>query len=195
MIKAPLINQNSEWWKALKENCDKNRLATENLTMDKTVPMNYYSVLKIIEDAIHKIPKDFILVSEGSNTMDIGRTVLQNEESKQRLDAGTFGTMGVGFGFAIAAQALNPKKRVVMVVGDSAFGFSAMEMETAARYKLPLKVLIVNNNGISSGVDEITKEDDALSIPINALSPGANYEMISMAFGGKGAKVNNHKDL
>lgn len=82
-----------------------------------------------------------------------------------------------------------------MVVGDSAFGFSAMEMETAARYKLPLKVLIVNNNGISSGVEEIEKDDNALTTPIYALSPGAKYEMISQAFGGKGAVVNNHKDL
>jgi 2-hydroxyacyl-CoA lyase 1 len=65
--------------------------------------MNYYSVLKVVEDAIHKNSKDFILVSEGSNTMDIGRTVLSNTEPRQRLDAGTFGTMGIGFGFAIAA--------------------------------------------------------------------------------------------
>jgi 2-hydroxyacyl-CoA lyase 1 len=93
--------------------------------------------------------------------MDIGRSILSNEESKQRLDAGTFGTMGVGFAFAIAAQALYPKKKVVMVVGDSAFGFSAMELETAARYNMPLKVIIINNNGISRGLEEITKEDNA----------------------------------
>ena len=127
--------------------------------------------------------------------MDIGRTILSNEESKQRLDAGTFGTMGVGFGFAIAAQSLYPTKKIVMVVGDSAFGFSAMELETAARYNLPIKVLIVNNNGISSGVEEIAKDDNALSILIFALLPGAKYEMISLAFGGKGACVHDHKGL
>lgn len=102
-MKAPLIKHDSEWWKALEQNCEKNKQATDKLMKDMTVPMNYYSVLKIIEDAVHKMPKDFVLVSEGSNTMDIGRAVLSNEESKQRLDAGTFGTMGVGFGFAIAA--------------------------------------------------------------------------------------------
>jgi len=119
--------------------------------------MNYYSTLKIIEDAIHKLPQDFFLVSEGSNTMDIGRAILSNTNAKQRLDAATFGTMGVGFGFAIAAQSLYPKKKVVMVVGDSAFGFSGMEIETAARYKLPLKVIIINNNGIGQGVEFIEK--------------------------------------
>ena len=59
-----------------------------------------------------------------------------------RLDAGTFGTMGVGTGFAIAAALLaeressedGPPRRVVCVQGDSAFGFSGMELETACRY-------------------------------------------------------------
>ena len=55
-----------------------------------------------------------------------------------RLDAGSFGTMGVGLGFAIAAAMLArdrwPNKRVVCVEGDSAFGFSGMEVETICRY-------------------------------------------------------------
>jgi 2-hydroxyacyl-CoA lyase 1 len=70
---------------------------------DRSIPMNYYSSLKHIEDAIHRQQSDYIIVSEGSNTMDIGRTILTNDKARQRLDAGTFGTMGVGFGFAIAA--------------------------------------------------------------------------------------------
>ena len=56
---------------------------------------------------------------------------------------------------------MNPDKKVVMVVGDSAFGFSGMEMETAARYGLPLKVIIVNNNGIGQGIDAIEKGTDS----------------------------------
>jgi 2-hydroxyacyl-CoA lyase 1 len=109
----------------------------------------------MVEDAVHKHCKDFIMVCEGSNSMDIGRQIFQNTEAKQRLDAGTFGTMGVSFGFAIAAQLIYPEKRIVMVLGDSAFGFSCMELETAARHKLPLKVVIINNNGIGFGFEEI----------------------------------------
>ena len=92
--------------------------------------------------------------------------------------------MGVGFGFAIAAQALNPKKKIVMVVGDSAFGFSGMEVETALRYNLPLKIIIINNNGIGRGYEELEKEDTGQSIPVNALTVKANYHLISHAFGG-----------
>lgn len=69
--------------------------------------------------------------------MDIGRTMLLNSQPRHRLDAGTFGTMGVGLGFAIAAALYckdnYPHKRVICVEGDSAFGFSAMEVETMYR--------------------------------------------------------------
>ena len=102
--------------------------------------------------------------------------------------------MGGGFGFAIAAQSLYPKRKVVMVVGDSAFGFSGMEVETAARYGLPLKIVIINNSGITRGVDEITDKTNT-SIPVTALLPGSKYEMIAQAFGGKGASVNTHAEL
>ena len=54
------------------------------------------------------------------------------------MDAGTFGTMGVGLGFAIAAalhaRDSSPATRVVCIEGDSAFGFSGMELETIVRW-------------------------------------------------------------
>ena len=157
--------------------------------------MNYYTSIGIVQDEIARLGENYIIVSEGSNTMDIGRTILQNNRPLQRLDAGTFGTMGVGFGFAIAAQHLYPNKKVVMVVGDSAFGFSGMELETAARYHLPLKVVVINNNGIVMGVDEIEKDQTPKDISVLTLSPWAKYEQVAIALGGKGRAVNNHADL
>ena len=63
--------------------------------------------------------------------------MMLNDLAKHRLDAGSFGTMGVGLGFAIAAALYVkdncPEKRVICVEGDSAFGFSGMEMETIVR--------------------------------------------------------------
>jgi oxalyl-CoA decarboxylase len=70
-----------------------------------------------------------------------------------------------------------------------------MEIETAARYRMPLKIIIINNNGISNGTEELDKEDDALSIAPYYLNPKSNYEMIAQAFGCKGAEVKNHEDL
>ena len=73
-----------------------------------------------------------------------------------------------------------------MLVGDSAFGFSGMEVETAARYGLPLKIVIINNSGITRGVEEINDKTNT-NIPVTALLPGSKYEKIAEAFGGKGA--------
>ena len=134
-------------------------------------------------------------MSEGSNSMDIGRTILMNNLPKQRLDAATFGTMGMAFGFAIVTAALYPKKKTVMVVGDSSFGFSAMELETAARYKLPLKVIIINNNGIAMGTEEIEKDQGPKDINVFSLLPGSKYELMATAFGGQGVAVDTPDEL
>ena len=146
---------------------------------DKSVPMNYYSSQGIVQSEIAKLGNNYIIIAEGSNSMDIGRTILMNNMPRQRLDAGTFGTMGMAFGFGIVTAALYPKKKTVMVVGDSSFGFSCMEIETAMRYKLPLKVDIINNNGIGAGTEEIEPDMGPKEIAVLHLSPGAKYEMIA----------------
>jgi 2-hydroxyacyl-CoA lyase 1 len=94
------------------------------------VPFNFMTPLRIIRDAIlaEGSPAP-IVVSEGANTMDVGRAVLVQNEPRTRLDAGTWGTMGVGLGYCIAAAVAEPKRLVVAVEGDSGFGFSAMEVE------------------------------------------------------------------
>lgn len=94
------------------------------------VPFNFLTPMRIIRDAIRAEGSPApILVSEGANTMDVGRSVLEQSEPRTRLDAGTWGTMGVGLGYTIAAAVTQPGRLVVAVEGDSGFGFSAMEVE------------------------------------------------------------------
>lgn len=130
------------------------------MAMDIEPPLNYYAVFHHLQEIL---PKNSMIVSEGANTMDIGRAMLLNNVARHRLDAGTFGTMGVGLGFAIAAamwcKSYAPDKRVICVEGDSAFGFSGMEIETMFRYKLPIIIIVVNNNGIYGGLDKDTFND------------------------------------
>ncbi|EPY76592.1 2-hydroxyacyl-CoA lyase 1 isoform 3 [Camelus ferus] len=143
----------SKWWKTLREKMKSNEAVSKELASQNSLPMNYYTVFYHVQD---QLPRDCFVVSEGANTMDIGRTVLQNYLPRHRLDAGTFGTMGVGLGFAIAAAIVakdrSPGQRVICVEGDSAFGFSGMEVETICRYNLPIILLVVNNNGIYQGL-------------------------------------------
>jgi 2-hydroxyacyl-CoA lyase 1 len=158
------------------------------MEQDRSEPMGYYRVLAEIRD---RAPRDAVLVNEGSNTMDIGRSVLRNYEARERLDAGTFGTMGLGLGFALAASVVHPDRKVIAVEGDSAFGFSGMEVETACRYQLPITFVVINNNGIGFGVDEIDPE----KVPVFAYTPRAHYEQIIEAFGGRGWFVTKPGEL
>ena len=124
-----------------------------------------------------------------------------------RLDAGTAGTMGVGPGYALAAAVAcsahtHSQRSVVAIEGDSAFGFSAMEVETACRYRLPILFIIFNNGGVYGG-DRRGKhlQDLAVQGLMNkvgcgaddpaptAFVPGAKYETLATAFGGVGVHV------
>uniref|UniRef100_A0A8C8XA28 2-hydroxyacyl-CoA lyase n=1 Tax=Panthera leo TaxID=9689 RepID=A0A8C8XA28_PANLE len=192
----------SSWWKTLREKMKSNEAASKELASQKSLPMNYYTVFYHVQE---QLPRDCFVVSEGANTMDIGRTVLQNYLPRHRLDAGTFGTMGVGLGFAIAAallaKARNTGQRVICVEGDSAFGFSGMEVETICRYNLPIILLVVNNNGIYQGFDvdswkEMLKFGDATTVaPPVCLLPNSHYEQVMTAFGGKGYFVQTPEEL
>lgn len=196
------LSQTHAWWKELNEKCQKNREAVEKMSSDISTPLNYYAVFKHLRE---KIPSDSIIVSEGANTMDIGRSMLLNNLPRHRLDAGTFGTMGVGLGFAIAAalycRDYHAGKRVICVEGDSAFGFSGMEIETMIRYQLPVVLVIVNNGGIYSG---FTKEDFAemqksgdptLTSPVTALNSETRYEQMMAMFGKQGYFVKTIPEL
>uniref|UniRef100_A0A4X1UVN2 2-hydroxyacyl-CoA lyase n=1 Tax=Sus scrofa TaxID=9823 RepID=A0A4X1UVN2_PIG len=181
---------------------DINAVTQQELASQKSLPMNYYTVFYHVQE---QLPRDCFVVSEGANTMDIGRTVLQNYLPRHRLDAGTFGTMGVGLGFAIAAAVVakdrNPGQRVICVEGDSAFGFSGMEVETICRYNLPIVLLVVNNNGIYQGLDidtwkDMLKSGDATTVaPPVCLLPHSHYEHVMTAFGGKGYFVQTPEEL
>jgi len=147
------------------------------LNADPT-PMNFSSALRAVRNALATQP-DVYIVNEGANTLDFGRNVIDMDKPRHRLDSGTWGVMGIGMGYAIGAAAVTGKP-VVAIEGDSAFGFSGMEIETICRYELPVTTIIFNNNGVYRG--------DA---PGSAYSPtgllrDARYEKIIEAFGGAG---------
>lgn len=185
------VDKRSEWMKKIQDEKDKSVAVFKELIEDRCEPMNYYCALSIVDKYI---PKDALIVNEGSDTMDIGRTVLLNYEPKSRLDAGSWGTMGVGMGQAIAAALYRPNPGCVFVCGDSAFGFSAMEFEVVTRYKLPVIVVIINNNGIGPfNPDDYmgteTTEQRMKDYPGKSLAPETKYEVMGQAFGAKGIFV------
>ncbi|KZC06969.1 2-hydroxyacyl-CoA lyase 1, partial [Dufourea novaeangliae] len=196
------IEGNNPWWNDLLAKANINKSMVHRMSTDVSVPLNYYAVFKHIQDII---PPKSIICSEGANTMDIGKTMLLNDEPRHRLDAATFGTMGVGLGFAIAAALYcknnAPTKRVFCVEGDSAFGFSGMEIETMFRYKLPIIIIIVNNNGIYGGLDTETfrqlqsSGEPTQVTPPYSLTSETHYEKMLEMFGRKGYFCTTVQDI
>lgn len=197
----PLQRSSNAWWKLLDEKVSKNKQASLDLASDRSSPMNYYVAFSEIQKFLANGYRDTIISTEGANTLDIGRTILENYLPKHRLDAGTYGTMGVGLGFALAAAIHFPQKQVFCIEGDSAFGFSGMEVETACRYNLNnITFIIINNSGIGVGVpiSGNTPEERAKGgVPVTSLSDKdeARYERIITAFGGKGFYVESPDDI
>lgn len=178
------------WWSALSEKVNENRSFVQNMMNDESVPMGYYRVLREIQE---QAPPGTIIQAEGAQTMDISRSVLMHENPRERIDAATFGTMGVGLAQAIAAQVVHPDRKVICVEGDSAFGFSGMEVETACRYRLPIVFVIINNNGIGMGFEELP--EDRFQSPAMAYTIEAGYEKMIEGFGGKGYSVRTPAEL
>jgi len=177
------------WRRSIAEKISANEDAVAGMRADDSAPMNYYRAFR---DIAEWLQPDDIIVGEGANTMDIGRTQMPNAKPRHRLDAGSYGTMGIGLGFAVAAAVCNPGQRVVTVQGDSAFGFSGMEMETICRYQLPIVVIILNNNGIGGGEVELPEDGPP---PPNMYLPTARYEKIAEAFGAGSFYVEDPADL
>jgi oxalyl-CoA decarboxylase len=150
-------------------------------------PMNFSSALRAVRNALATQP-DVTIVNEGANTLDFARNIIDMDKPRHRLDSGTWGVMGIGMGYAIGAAAVTGKP-VLAIEGDSAFGFSGMEIETICRYELPVTTVIFNNNGVYRG--------DAPGTPYSptGLLRGARYEKIIEAFGGAGYHVSDTPSL
>ena len=153
-------------------------------------PMDFHSALNVLRTVIKQRP-DAILVNEGANTLDLARGVIDMYQPRKRLDVGTWGVMGIGMGFAIAA-AVETGKPVLAVEGDSAFGFSGMEIETICRYNLPVCTVIFNNDGIYRGTDsDPTGRDPGTTVFVK----GSRYDKMIEAFGGVGVHVTTPDEL
>jgi 2-hydroxyacyl-CoA lyase 1 len=179
------------WRAAIAKKSAENAALIAPQIADESAPGGYYRLLR---DVAAWAPKNAIICSEGASTMDIGRTQLPNYNPRSRLDAGSYGTMGVGLGIVIAACVVHPDKPIIHVSGDSAIGFSGMEMETLCRYGMPAKIVVFNDGGIGPGMEEIP-DNPMLNMRPNSLIWGARYDLMMEAFGGKGFYVEDPKHL
>jgi len=180
----------AEWISAVQTKKETNVARMASKLMNNNFPMDYHGALGALRTIIKERP-DAILVNEGANTLDLARGIIDMYNPRKRLDVGTWGVMGIGMGFAIAA-AVETGKPVLAVEGDSAFGFSGMEIETICRYNLPVCVVVFNNNGIYRGTDANAVSSDPAP---TCFVKDSRYDKMMEAFGGVGVHATTPDEL
>jgi oxalyl-CoA decarboxylase len=180
----------ADWTTAVNKKREENIAKMAPRLMNNNSPMDYHGALGVLRTIIKERP-DAILVNEGANTLDLARGIIDIYQPRKRLDVGTWGVMGIGMGYAIGAS-IETDKPVLAIEGDSAFGFSGMEIETVCRYKLPVCVVIFNNDGIYRGTDvNAGGSDPATTVFVK----GARYDKMIEAFGGIGVNATSPDEL
>jgi oxalyl-CoA decarboxylase len=181
----------SDWTATVSKKREDNVAKMAPRFRSNAVPMDYYGALGVLREVVKAHP-DAMLVNEGANALDLTRGAVDMYEPRKRIDVGTWGVMGVGMGYAIGA-AVETGKPVLCIEGDSAFGFSGMEVETICRYRLPVCIVILNNDGIYRGTDVNRGggDDPATTVFVK----GARYDRMMEAFGGVGVNATTPDEL
>jgi oxalyl-CoA decarboxylase len=180
----------ADWTSSVSKKREDNISKMAPRLMNNNVPMDYHGALGVLRTIVKERP-DAILVNEGANALDLTRGIIDMYQPRKRIDVGTWGVMGIGMGYAIGA-AIETGKPVLAIEGDSAFGFSGMEIETICRYKLPVCVVIFNNDGIYRGTDTNTASSDPA---VTMFVKGARYDKMIEAFGGVGVNATSPDEL
>ena len=181
----------AEWLSAVAERKHKNVAKMAETLAKNPMPMNFHSALNVVRDIVKANP-EAVLVNEGANALDFTRSIVDMYQPRKRLDVGTWGVMGVGMGFSVGAAVVSGQP-VIAIEGDSAFGFSGMEVETICRYNLPVCVVILNNNGVYRG-NEVNPTGGRDPAPL-VFVKDARYEKLMEAFGGVGVHVTTPAEL
>jgi oxalyl-CoA decarboxylase len=181
----------SEWTEEVRSKVETNVARMAPRLENNNDPMDFHGALGALKTIIKERP-DAVLVNEGANTLDFARTVIDMYKPRKRLDVGTWGVMGIGMGSAIAA-AVETGQPVLAIEGDSAFGFSGMEIETICRYNLPVCVVVFNNSGIYRGMD--TNPTGGTDAATTVFVKNSRYDKMIEAFGGVGVSVTTPEEL
>lgn len=213
---------NTAFWQRISRTKETNEGILAKAALVKSEPLNFehaYHVIRSALDALSPPPDgNIVYIAEGARTMDVSRAWFFQEHPRLRLDAGSHGTMGIGLGYIIAAwEAYNGRhaeassgqpgrKKIVGIIGDSAFGFTAPEIETMARCGMDCLIFVMNNGGVYHGHADTEEEYRAQQRASGegrgreglrswSLTFEARYEMFATAVGGQGYLVRTSEEL
>jgi acetolactate synthase-1/2/3 large subunit len=148
--------------------------------------MHPNKLLATLRDAL---PEDAVVVADGGDFLSFARVGLP---ATTYLDPGSLGCIGVGTPFGIAASLALPDRTVVVATGDGAFGFNAMEIDTAVRHKAPVLIVVANNG---SWAIEVRDQLETHGKVVGTKLQFSDYAAMARAFGMHGERVTKAEDL
>jgi acetolactate synthase-1/2/3 large subunit len=142
--------------------------------------------LAALRDAL---PPDAVVVADGGDFLSFARVGLP---ANTYLDPGSLGCIGVGTAFGIAASLVHPDQTVVVATGDGAFGFNAMEIDTAVRHQAPVMVMVANNG---SWAIEVRDQQETHGKVVGTHLQFSDHAAMARAFGMYAERVEKAEDL
>jgi acetolactate synthase-1/2/3 large subunit len=149
--------------------------------------------MRIYGELIGLLDRDAIVVGDGGDFVSYAGRVLDSFQPGCWLDPGPLGCLGCGPGYALAAKLAHPERQVVLLLGDGAFGFAGMELDTLARHGVAV-LAIVGNNGIW-GLEKHPMEALYGYSVVADLRPETRYDQIAEALGCHGELVQAPQEL
>src|SRR5688572_8503111 len=149
--------------------------------------MHPYALIAAINDVIDE---DTVTVADGGDILSFARVGLK--VTRSYLDPGSLGCIGVGVPFANSSALNLPGRRVVALIGDGSFGFTAMEIDTAVRKKIPVVYVVANNEGWNiDRHDQVRNHRHVVGVQL----PGCRYDRLAIALGAHGERVEQVSEL
>jgi acetolactate synthase I/II/III large subunit len=184
-VPRDLATRGARWLAAVrgKEADAQARLLAERRS--DTTPISHY---RLAHEIAAVVDADTTVVGDGGDVVGCAAKIVPLARPGQWLDPGPFGCLGVGPSFAIAAKLLRPAAPVLLIAGDGAFGLNGMEVETAARFGLPLTVVIGNDGGWGQ-IRNPQLSFFGAERAVGTSLPFTRFERMVEALGGRGVHV------
>ncbi|MET8563546.1 acetolactate synthase [Streptomyces flaveolus] len=179
-----------EWTDRLRE-LERARRRTDRLELEETSEPVHPA--RVIGELSAQLDDDAVVIGDGGDFVSYAGRLLDSHLPGCWLDPGPFGCLGSGIGHAVAARLLHPDRQVVLLLGDGAFGFSAGDVDTLVRHRLPV-VMVVGNNGIW-GLEKHPMRALYGSDVAADLQPGCRYDQVVEALGGAGETVTDPREI
>ncbi len=178
------------WIASLRTIEDDARAVEAGELADESAPLH---PMRVYGELIRLLDRDTIVVGDGGDFVSYAGRLIDSFEPGCWLDPGPLGCLGCGFGYALAAKLARPDRQVVLLLGDGAFGFSGMELDTLARHGVAV-VAVVGNNGIWALEKHPMEAIYGYSVAAD-LRPQTRYDQVAEALGCHAELVSKPSDL